>query len=71
MMSGAYSQFSKMDSDEIYAAAIQDLQEIFGLKVIYPLRVCVCLCASVCTCMCVWKCMCVYDIIMCVAMDVW
>ena len=33
MVSGAYSQFCKMDSDEIYAAAIQDLQEIFSLKV--------------------------------------
>lgn len=32
VMSGAYSQFSKIDSDEIYAAAIQDLQEIFSLK---------------------------------------
>ena len=38
MMSGAYSQFSKMDSDEVYAAAIQDLQEIFSLKVTYQSR---------------------------------
>ena len=56
VISGAYSLFSKMDSDEIYAAAIQDLQEILGLKVIYPLsmcvRVCVCVCVSVTLCVC-------------------
>ena len=37
VISGGYSQFSKMDSDEVYAAAIQDLQEIFSLKVTHPL----------------------------------
>ena len=82
MMSGAYSQFSKMDSDEIYAAAIQDLQEIFSLKVIYPLCVlCVCLCVVVlcyvCV-VCVVLCVCfVCCVVVCVyvclrvAMDVW
>ena len=32
-ITGPYAQFSKMDSDEIYTAAVKDLQEIFSVKV--------------------------------------
>ena len=61
VISGAYSQFSKMDSDEVYAAAIQDLQEIFSLKVTHPSTLLYYKCFSIMQCIAlILKSVCVY-----------